>query len=250
METRYLPLFVYGTLSPGSRGYGSTLRGAVREIAPAFLPQASLYIGPSYPLAVRDKNGTGVYGTVMLLEKARFDDILFELDEYEGYVGEGRSDNLYLRSVATVDILPADHESAHLDGEDLPWQGDPHPKAYVYLATPETFERMMSELVKSPSGNWHNHDDEWDESGLADADFGDDDVDSDSEDEDDTGENQLLENQKPKIEVTDKGTVPIDRRNFRKRDEFDPDDDLINELRIESLKDSYKDASYNEDDEN
>lgn len=244
METRYLPLFVYGTLAPGSRGYGSTLKGAVREQAPAFLPQASLFIGPSYPLAVRDKNGTGVYGTVMLIERARFDDILFELDDYEGYLGEGRSDNLYLRSVATVTTLPDDATPVARGVE--PWQGADKPQAYVYLATPETLERMASEITKSPSGDWRNHAEEWATLGVVDT--VDDEPDDDDED-DDSDEPELLENEKPKIEVTEEGRVPIDSRNFRKRDAFDPDDELINELKKESLKDSYKDAAYNEDDE-
>ena len=97
MSTRYLPLFVYGTLKLGSRGFGSSLKAAVTEFAPAYLREASLYIGASYPMAIRSIGGTGIVGQVLLIEQRLFEETLEELDEYEGYLGEGDPNNMYTR---------------------------------------------------------------------------------------------------------------------------------------------------------
>ncbi|MDO5747421.1 MAG: gamma-glutamylcyclotransferase family protein [Actinomycetaceae bacterium] len=257
METRYLPLFVYGTLLPGSRGYGSTLQGAVAEQAKAFLPKASLYIGPSYPFAVRDKEGSGVHGAVILIERARFNDLLIELDEYEGYVGEGRSDNLYIRSVVEVDILGNIEEG----DPELYWQGSNKPKAYAYFATPETVERLQGEVKLSPSGNWHNHDIEWDPSEFEydidaddnfDEDYPDDiiDVETRVDNDDDFDDDDFDDQANIKhIQTSKDGTVPKDKRNFRKFDEFDPEDEILKNLRERELQTKYKEASYDENDE-
>lgn len=150
MDTKYRPFFFYGTSQPDSRGFGSTLAAAVSEHAPALLPEATLYIGPSYPLCVRDHKGTGVKGTICLLDERQFDRLVREIDEQEGYLGEGRSDNLYVRQAAWVDVVPGDN-----------WTGRTHVRAYVYLAAEETMEEALGEFVRSPSGDWSNHAQEW-----------------------------------------------------------------------------------------
>ena len=136
MSTRYLPLFVYGTLKLGSRGFGSSLKAAVTEFAPAYLREASLYIGASYPMAIRSIGGTGIVGQVLLVEQRLFEETLEELDEYEGYLGEGDPNNMYTR-------------------QDV--------RAYAYMATPDSVRDHRGELVLSPSGDWENHEEEWEE---------------------------------------------------------------------------------------
>lgn len=155
MSTRYLPLFVYGTLQPGSRGYGSSLKNAVIESAPAYWAQASLYIGSSYPLAIRSIGGTGVYGSIMLIDQRLFAEILDELDEYEGYWGEGDPRNLYTRQVIEVEVSPQ---------VDSNWEGPTQQvKAYVYVATNRGMRENRGQIVLSPSGDWHNHSLEWEQ---------------------------------------------------------------------------------------
>ncbi|MBD3689251.1 gamma-glutamylcyclotransferase [Nanchangia anserum] len=171
MDTTYRPFFFYGTSQPDSRGFGSTLASAVSEHAPATLPDATLYIGSSYPLCVRDHAGTGVAGTICLLDERQFDRLVREIDEQEGYIGEGRSDNLYVREVAWVDVAPCET-----------WSGQDRVRAYVYFAAEETMEDAGGDFTRSPSGNWANHAEEWEafEDSLA----VDDDVDDVVKDED------------------------------------------------------------------
>lgn len=155
MSTRYLPLFVYGTLKLGSRGFGSSLKAAVTEFAPAYLREASLYIGASYPMAIRSIGGTGIHGQILLIEQRLFEETLEELDEYEGYLGEGNPDNMYIRQTVRVEVFP-DEEST--------WEGPTQDvKAYVYMAPPESFRDHRAELVLSPSGDWENHEEEWED---------------------------------------------------------------------------------------
>lgn len=151
MSIRYLPLFVYGTLLPGSRSFGSQLKPSVSESAPAMLPGADMYLGSSYPIAIPNRAGTGVVGEVLLLDERRFERLIADLDEQEGYFGEGREDNLYIRTVMRVRITDTTN-----------WTGENEVSAYVYLGSPETREHMEAdEMVKSPSGDWRNHAEEW-----------------------------------------------------------------------------------------
>ena len=153
MDTTYRPFFFYGTSQPDSRGFGSTLSGAVSEHAPATLPEATLLIGPAFPLAVRDRAGTGIHGTICLIDEAHFDRLISEIDDQEGYAGEGRSDNLYVREVAYVDVTPAPT-----------WTDKERVRAYVYMASPETAANAAEEgFIASRSGDWRNHAQEWDQ---------------------------------------------------------------------------------------
>ena len=155
MSTRYLPLFVYGTLKLGSRGFGSSLKAAVTEFAPAYLREASLYIGASYPMAIRSIGGTGIVGQILLVEQRLFEETLEELDEYEGYLGEGDPNNMYTRQVVRVEVFP---------DENSTWEGPTQDvRAYAYMATPDSFRDHRGELVLSPSGDWENHEEEWEE---------------------------------------------------------------------------------------
>lgn len=152
MDETYRPFFFYGTSQPDSRGFGSTIAKSVTEHAPAHLADATLYIGPSYPLGIHERGGTGITGTICLLEERLFDQLLADIDDQEGYNGEGRSDNLYVREVAWVDVDPCDT-----------WTGECRVRAYVYMASDETMEDEGAEFVRSPSGDWHNHSDEWED---------------------------------------------------------------------------------------
>lgn len=153
MNEQYLPLFVYGTLQLSSRGYGSSLAPSVIASAPAFWSDADMWIGSSYPFAVPAKNATGIHGQVLLLNPDRFPSLLDQLDSYEGYLGEGRSDNLYMRRLARVKVTPQSGQDWPEDTENL--------LCYVYIASPETMETERGQLLRSPSGKWANHEQEW-----------------------------------------------------------------------------------------
>lgn len=166
MNTRYLPLFVYGTLQPDTEGYQALLQGSVVEHAPAFWKNASLYLHPAFPLAIHSRGGTGVYGQILLIDAADFQNIIEELDEYEGYVGEGRLDNLYLRSTAKVEVFPTLPPDIADDSPGLEtphqWSGPTQEViCYAYVATPETIEEQRDRLILSPSGRWNAPGESW-----------------------------------------------------------------------------------------
>lgn len=153
MDTKYRPFFFYGTSRPDSRGFGSTLASAISECAPAFLPETTMLIGPSYPLAIRDAHGSGIHGTICLLDEAHFERLVEECDEQQGYLGEGRTDNLYVRQVAWVDVTPHSR-----------WTGADRVRAYVYFASDETASSAAEDgFIRSPSGDWTRHAEEWGE---------------------------------------------------------------------------------------
>lgn len=152
MDTKYRPFFFYGTSQPGSRGFGSTLAHSVSEQAPATLSDAALYIGPSYPVLVRRRGAGIVHGTVCLLDERQFATLVDEIDAQEGYLGEGRSDNLYVRQTVWVDVAPSET-----------WTGAERVRAYVYVGSDETCEDGLEGFRLSPTGDWSHHADEWEE---------------------------------------------------------------------------------------
>lgn len=166
MNTRYLPLFVYGTLQPDTEGYQALLQGSVLEHAPAYWKNASLYLHPAFPLAIHSRGGTGVHGQILLIETRDFPKVIEELDDYEGYLGEGRLDNLYLRSTAKVEVFPTLPPNLANDfskcNPQHHWNGPTQEVlCYTYVATPETIEEQRDNLIISPSGRWNNTGETW-----------------------------------------------------------------------------------------
>ena len=106
-------------------------------------------------MAIRSIGGTGIVGQVLLVEQRLFEETLEELDEYERYLGEGEPNNMYTRQIVRVEVFP---------DEDSTWEGPTQDvRAYAYMASADSFRENRGELVLSPSGDWENHEEEWEE---------------------------------------------------------------------------------------
>jgi gamma-glutamylcyclotransferase (GGCT)/AIG2-like uncharacterized protein YtfP len=77
------PLFVYGTLKRGGPAGARSLLGKARIVAPASIG-GTLYDLGEYPGLVRDSRNDRVRGELYELEADRADDVLRDLDRYEG----------------------------------------------------------------------------------------------------------------------------------------------------------------------
>ena len=62
---------------------------------------------------------------------------------------------MYTRQIVRVEVFP---------DEDSTWEGPTQDvQAYVYMANADSFRDHRDELVLSPSGDWENHEEEWEE---------------------------------------------------------------------------------------
>lgn len=118
-------LFVYGTLMRGQASYERLAPRLQRTHGPARVERASLVHIDWYPGLVLDAQGE-VHGELYELDDIAA--VLGELDAYEDFVGYGRSDSLYRRS-----LVSALSET----GSMLAW-------TYIYLGDPDAFPRISS----------------------------------------------------------------------------------------------------------
>jgi gamma-glutamylcyclotransferase (GGCT)/AIG2-like uncharacterized protein YtfP len=129
IEEQY-PLFVYGTLLTGERAH-SLMAGSLDRIAPATLPNATLYNLGAYPILV---DGAGrVSGEICWLRQDAYTGMLESLDGYEG--------PQYARKLRTVHI--ANFISAGEEESVLAW---------VYLG-----RKTPADSAQVPDGDWRKH---------------------------------------------------------------------------------------------
>ncbi len=121
-------LFVYGTLRKGSSQHSLLRQG---RFAGTGTIRATLYdLGTGFPAAVEE-------GTRALTEGELYEipqDLLDELDEYEGYYPDGSEESLYDRREMRVRTRQG----------DVP--------AWVYLMNPEYLEKFFATEIRD--GRW------------------------------------------------------------------------------------------------
>lgn len=96
-----LPLFVYGTLRPGTPGFATYLDGAALSVRPATV-RGLLWLHPveEYPYL---SSGDGIVcGELVEVEAAAWGRIIATLDSYEDYTAEDEPGSLYLRRPVTA----------------------------------------------------------------------------------------------------------------------------------------------------
>ena len=95
--------FTYGTLMTNCVNHHVIGNKAIERIEVAKVTGMELYMvkGAYYPAIIE---GTGdVIGELITIRETYVDDILKRVDRLEGYVGEGREDNLYDRVVVQAE---------------------------------------------------------------------------------------------------------------------------------------------------
>lgn len=131
-----LPFFVYGTLRPGGGLHDFYMRGMYRSDYPAWLSGAEMTAtgtpGIPYVYQVNDLKQT-VRGNLFDIWATEYDDLLYSLDQLEGY-SEGSLHNHYWRRKVVVDST---------DGQVEAW---------CYLAQRST--ALATGNVKIPGGNY------------------------------------------------------------------------------------------------
>lgn len=128
------PVFVYGTLLPGERGWRWYLGHVAESWTPGHLRDHALYGRTRpYPFAVPEP-GRAVVGAVVWPVPSIVEEVLARLDEYEGVF---QDPPLYVRSRVPVDV------------------GGSTEEAWVWVAGPG-FVADPDDLI--PSGDWRRRD--------------------------------------------------------------------------------------------
>jgi gamma-glutamylcyclotransferase (GGCT)/AIG2-like uncharacterized protein YtfP len=95
LESR-LPLFVYGTLRPGTPGFATYLEGATLSVRPATVRgRLWLHAGEEYPFLTAGEEE--IHGELIEVEDAAWERIMAALDKYEEYAPEDEAGSCYLR---------------------------------------------------------------------------------------------------------------------------------------------------------
>jgi gamma-glutamylcyclotransferase (GGCT)/AIG2-like uncharacterized protein YtfP len=131
--TTQLPIFVYGTLRTGQGNWARLLRGITVSETPAVALDHALYAnGIAF---AHQRAGAQVQGDLMVLPEDRYEQVLANLDDLEGYDAASDSGH-YLRRTCTV-RLP--------DGDEV--------EAYIYLGGPRALRRFTDDDLV-PDGDW------------------------------------------------------------------------------------------------
>ncbi len=121
-------LFVYGTLLQKAENH-HLIEGEARFVGRGFINAVLYDLKVGFPAAVLDRGK--VYGEVYDADE----DLVEEIDEFEGYYPKRPADCLYFRKPLPVFMS---------DGSKL--------EAEVYYMTPESLEKFPAEIM--PRGRW------------------------------------------------------------------------------------------------
>ena len=134
-------LFVYGSLREGFFNYNKYLDGKVIEKKDAKLENMKLYHLPykGYPALTYGKDT--VYGEIMVLDPAHYEDTLKAMDQLEGFIAKDNPDNEYHRVILEV-------EDTHTKEKE---------KCFVYFYNQAHDPLFDNSAIYLPHGNWKEH---------------------------------------------------------------------------------------------
>lgn len=106
-----LPVFVYGSLRPGSIHYDRLLKGKTVSETPARV-RGSLYTHVSLPWPCLIPGGDVVKGELIHIATDVYDKVMAALDDWEDYDPHDKPGSLYLRKVVTAMTADGREEQA------------------------------------------------------------------------------------------------------------------------------------------
>ena len=93
-------------------------------------------------MAVPTKDqGSQILGEIIYVARENFESILEDMDELEGYWGEGSSENLYTRVIARPALANGPRAGKEVE-------------TYLYVATQNALEQNASYTCPSSTGDW------------------------------------------------------------------------------------------------
>ncbi len=96
-----LPVFVYGTLSPGLKNYPRFLQGRTLQEIPARVRGRLYFVSDGgYPYVLPEEGE--VVGSLVELDPAQYDQTLASLDLLEEYDPQDEAQSIYLRRLTDV----------------------------------------------------------------------------------------------------------------------------------------------------
>jgi gamma-glutamylcyclotransferase (GGCT)/AIG2-like uncharacterized protein YtfP len=134
MTTQY-PVLTYGTLRPGNHNY-VLLDGYTTYEVDVDVEGFNMYVFSGYPYVI-DGEDT-IKATLNFVHADVYDDVMYDLDMLEGFLGEGNPFNHYDRILVDVDFA------------------DTTIKAWMYVARDAvTVARVKDQLRYWPFGDWN-----------------------------------------------------------------------------------------------
>lgn len=133
--------FVYGSLREGFYNYNKFLDGKVLKKKEGKLNNIKLYHMPykGYPAIISGKDY--VLGEIIVINEKDYDSTMKALDEMEGFINEGNSENEYHKMLLEV--------------EDL--ENNQNELCYVYFYNKDKDNLFDSEAIYLPNGDWKDY---------------------------------------------------------------------------------------------